>query len=116
MDPVDELKPNTFTDEAANFDPNLTDLVEQGKVIPYRNYAEDVNSTSYRGKPESLETWGEHVLATEAEHVDVNYINKTTPRRGRAEPRSGLCSLTTVEGTGRSGQGRVQPGHPAAAE
>ena len=65
-DPVDTRNTQLWDDEAANFSPYLTDVVEAGKVIPYRNQHEDPGSVSYRGKPEALETWGEHVLATDA--------------------------------------------------
>ena len=65
-DPVDTINTKVWDDEAANFSPHLTDVVEQGKVIPYRNQHEDPGTVSYRGKPEALETWGEHVLAADA--------------------------------------------------
>ena len=51
-----------WSDAAANYSPQLTDYVEAGKVIPYRNTVEDIGSTSFRGKPEALETWSEQVL------------------------------------------------------
>ena len=69
---------NRWLDDAANFSPHLTDLVEQGKILPYRNEYEDPGTTSYRGKPESLETWGEHVL-----NADQAEISRSKPSRAQ---------------------------------
>ena len=94
IDPVDPDAPHLWTDEAANYNADLTDQVEQGKVLPYRNEVEDRGSTSYRGKPEALETWGEHVRSTEHEHAAVDHINTSDDVEetgGRVVPDPGFA-------------------------
>lgn len=51
-----------WTDAAANYDPEATDVVEAGGVVPYKNEVESRGSMSFRIKPEHLSSWAEDVL------------------------------------------------------
>lgn len=52
-----------WSDETVNYNESLTDMVEEGRVIPYRNDVEDTGSISYRADPKVMRRWSDDVLA-----------------------------------------------------
>ena len=77
-----------WTDDAANFSDQATDVVEAGKTVPYKNDAEGPKSTSFRTLPETTRTWSEDVLgarkpgggaAVRGQPVDPDHPLTSTP-------------------------------------
>ena len=56
------VRDTRWSDEAANYAERATDLVEEGKTLPYRNEVEAAGSTSFRTKPDTVRTWSEDVM------------------------------------------------------
>lgn len=61
VDPSGPVTP--WDDDTANHNSSLTDMVEEGYAIPYRNNVEDEGSISYRVDRSQVRTWGEDVKA-----------------------------------------------------
>jgi hypothetical protein len=87
-DDADDPSEKRWTDDAANFSDQATDVVEAGRTVPYKNDAEGPKSTSFRTLPETVRTWSEDVLgarrpngeaAVRGQPVDPDHPLTSTP-------------------------------------